>query len=40
MNFNKLGFLVFAFGAAYGILRTLKTDDEGLWMMTASGTRS
>jgi hypothetical protein len=37
MRFNKLGFLVFvvAFGAAYGILRTLGTDEEGLWMMLA-----
>jgi hypothetical protein len=37
MTFNKLGFLVFlvAFGGAYGILRTLGSDDEGLWMMIA-----
>jgi len=37
MTYNKLGFLVFivAFGAAYGILRTLGTDEEGLWMMIA-----
>ena len=37
MTYNKLGFLAFliAFGAAYGILRTLGSDEEGLWMMIA-----
>jgi len=37
MIYNKLGFLGFliAFGAAYGILRTLGSDEEGLWMMIA-----
>ncbi|HEX2691465.1 MAG TPA: hypothetical protein VHN14_32865 [Kofleriaceae bacterium] len=37
MKCNKLGFLAFvvAFGVAYGILWTLGTDEEGLWMMIA-----
>lgn len=37
LYFNRLGLLVFlvAFGAAYGILYTLGTHDEGLWMMIA-----
>lgn len=37
MRFNSIGFLMFvaAFGGAYGIMVSLGSEREGLWMMIA-----